>query len=97
MESPRPQFGMYALLLATTAVAIALGGVMAWWRLVNASTPSPGVTLDTVLASLGIMVPFVVPLVFGGYWAGRRRFSVASVAAFAACEIAAYFITRPLM
>jgi hypothetical protein len=92
------QFSIKAIFLATTFIAIALGGLYGWHAMMRRAVEPKGgtvmpISLESVWIDLRWGSPFWLPLAFLGYAVGRRTLTVSILIAFALSEAIAIGIT----
>jgi hypothetical protein len=87
------QFKTSAILLATTVVAIACGGVGAWGVLYRQHSLASTVPWGLILSINLAVLPLWVPILFAVYAIGRKALTVPMVITFAVVEAISIGIT----
>jgi hypothetical protein len=82
------QFGTATLMSTVAFCAIALGGILAAWRLI-AEPRGGGPTIVQLLGGMLALSPWWCPLVFTGYLVGRQQVTARAIVVFAALEVLA--------
>ena|SRR6478752_8802696 len=94
MGGMKPQYTTATLLLTTTALAIALAGMLGWGQLAGWFNHSSEWSLFRVLSIVLSVGPLWVPIGFAGFVIGRRQITILSVIVLAILEVAALGIVH---
>jgi hypothetical protein len=80
----RFQFGIKAIILLTTAVAIWCGGVVFWSKFIG-----PETNISWAFTVTGTTAALWMPLVFMAFAIGRKSLTLKMILGFVVCELAA--------